>query len=66
MVINTRGIRKEMHGGETKEKVEIVIIKTIPTMAIAHSKIVTTKTRKRANAITVERLAIGNETVGKK
>ena len=66
MVINTRGIRKEIHGGGTKDKAEIAIISTIPTMTIAHSKIVTTKTRKRANAFTVERLAIGNETVGKK
>ena len=67
MVINTRGIGKEMPGIGTRVEVEIVTttIEITPTIAIAHSEIPIAKPTRKANAFIAEKLAIGKEIVGK-
>ena len=67
MVISTRGIGKEMPGIGTRVEVEIVTTttETTPTIAIARSEIPMAKPKRKANAFTAEKLAIGKESVGR-
>ena len=67
MVINTRVIGKEMPGIGTRVEVEIVTatIEITPTMAIVRNEIPIAKLTRKANAFIAEKLAIGNEIVGK-